>query len=432
MASPIAGQAGAVLRDLALRSARLRGSFPAVQLTPRRWLNLQEYQSKKLMADHGVTVQRFFVADSANDALEAAQRLKAKEIVLKAQILAGGRGKGIFNSGLKGGVHLTKDPKTVEQLAKQMIGYNLSTKQTPKNGVTVKKVMVAEALDISRETYFAILMDRACNGPVMVGSPQGGVDIEEVAVTSPELIFKEQIDIFEGIKDHQALQMAKNLGFKGPLQQQAADQIKKLYNLFLKIDATQVEVNPFGETPEGQVVCFDAKINFDDNAEFRQKEIFAMDDKSENEPIENEAAKYDLKYIGLDGNIACFVNGAGLAMATCDIISLNGGKPANFLDLGGGVKEAQVYQAFKLLTADPKVEAILVNIFGGIVNCAIIANGITKACRELELKVPLVVRLEGTNVHEAQRILSESGLPITAANDLEDAARKAVASVAKK
>ncbi|XP_025930749.1 succinate--CoA ligase [GDP-forming] subunit beta, mitochondrial isoform X1 [Apteryx rowi] len=467
MAAPLAGQAGAALRDLALRSARLRGGFAAVQLTPRRWLNLQEYQSKKLMADHGVTVQRFFVADSANDALEAARRLKAKEIVLKAQILAGGRGKGIFNSGLKGGVHLTKDPKIVEQLAKQMIGYNLSTKQTPKDGVTVKKVMVAEALNISRETYFAILMDRACNGPVMVGSPQGGVDIEEVAVTSPELIFKEEIDIFEGIKDHQALRMAENLGFRGPLQQQAADQIKKLYNLFLKIDATQVEVNPFGETPEGQVVCFDAKINFDDNAEFRQKEIFAMDDKSENEPIENEAAKYDLKYIGLDGNIACFVNGAGLAMATCDMISLNGGKPANFLDLGGGVKEAQVYQAFKLLTADPKaclcllmrvvvtvgaghfcaegekgacyygrgsgkVEAILVNIFGGIVNCAIIANGITKACRELELKVPLVVRLEGTNVHEAQRILNESGLPITSASDLEDAAKKAVASVAKK
>ncbi|XP_048712896.1 succinate--CoA ligase [GDP-forming] subunit beta, mitochondrial isoform X2 [Caretta caretta] len=378
MASPAAAQAGAALWGLARRSALLRGSFPAVQLTPRRWLNLQEYQSKKLMADNGVTVQRFFVADSANDALEAAKRLKATEIVLKAQILAGGRGKGVFNSGLKGGVHLTKDPKVVGQLAEQMIGYNLATKQTPKDGVKVKKVMVAEALNISRETYFAILMDRACNGPVMVGSPQGGVDIEEVAATSPELIFKEEIDIFEGVKDNQALQMAGNLGFKGPLQQQAADQIKKLYNLFLKIDATQVEVNPFGETPEGQV------------------------------------------------------NGAGLAMATCDIISLNGGKPANFLDLGGGVKEAQVYQAFKLLTADPKVEAILVNIFGGIVNCAIIANGITKACRELELKVPLVVRLEGTNVHEARRILNESGLPITSARDLEDAAKKAVASVENK
>ncbi|XP_070632439.1 succinate--CoA ligase [GDP-forming] subunit beta, mitochondrial isoform X2 [Bos indicus] len=409
MAAPVGAQARKLLRDLVLRPPLLAARSQVVQLTSRRWLNLQEYQSKKLMSDNGVKVQRFFVADTANEALEAAKRLNAKEIVLKAQILAGGRGKGVFSSGLKGGVHLTKDPKVVGQLAKQMIGYNLATKQTPKEGVKVKKVMVAEALDISRETYLAILMDRSCNGPVLVGSPQGGVDIEEVAASNPELIFKEQIDIIEGIKDSQAQRMAENLGFLGPLKNQAADQIKKLYNLFLKIDATQVEVNPFGETPEGQVVCFDAKINFDDNAEFRQKDIFAMDDKSENEPIENEAARYDLKYIGLDGNIACFVNGAGLAMATCDIIFLNGGKPANFLDLGGGVKESQVYQAFKLLTADPKVEAILVNIFGGIVNCAIIANGITKACRELELKVPLVVRLEEEqiNMNESQHIPPE-------------------------
>ncbi|MGH0187054.1 UNVERIFIED_CONTAM: hypothetical protein FKN15_023599 [Acipenser sinensis] len=315
---------------------------------------------------------------------------KAKEIVLKAQILAGGRGKGVFTSGLKGGVHLTKDPAAVGQLAKQMLGFNLTTKQTPKEGVKVNTVMVAEALDISRETYFAILMDRACNGPVMVGSPQGGVDIEEVAASSPEKIFKEVIDIFQGVTDEQALCMAANLGFRGSLERQAADQIKKLYDLFLKVDATQVEVNPLGETPEGQVVCFDAKINFDDNAEFRQKEIFAMDNTSEGDPIETEAAKYDLKYIGLDGNIACFVNGAGLAMATCDIIDLHGGKPANFLDLGGvngaglamatcdiidlhggkpanfldlggGVQESQVYQAFKLLTADPK---ILINYNG--------------------------------------------------------------------
>ncbi|XP_027284736.1 succinate--CoA ligase [GDP-forming] subunit beta, mitochondrial isoform X2 [Cricetulus griseus] len=434
MASPvaIAAQAGKLLREQALRPRLLAVRSQAVHLTSRRWLNLQEYQSKKLMSEHGVRVQRFFVANTATEALEAAKRLNAKEIVLKAQILAGGRGKGVFDSGLKGGVHLTKDPKVVGQLAQQMIGYNLATKQTPKEGVKVNKVMVAEALDISRETYLAILMDRSHNGPVIVGSPQGGVDIEEVAASNPELIFKEQIDIFEGINDSQAQRMAENLGFLGPLKNQAADQIKKLYHLFLKIDATQVEVNPFGETAEGQVVCFDAKINFDDNAEFRQKDIFAMDDKSENEPIENEAARYDLKYIGLDGNIACFVNGAGLAMATCDIIFLNGGKPANFLDLGGGVKEAQVYQAFKLITSDPKVEAILVNIFGGIVNCAIIANGITKACRELELKVPLVVRLEGTNVQEAQKILRNSGLPITSAADLEDAAKKAVASVAKK
>uniref|UniRef100_A0A672SW62 Succinate-CoA ligase, GDP-forming, beta subunit n=1 Tax=Sinocyclocheilus grahami TaxID=75366 RepID=A0A672SW62_SINGR len=303
---------------------------------------------------------------------DASSKHASKEIVLKAQILAGGRGKGVFDSGLKGGV-----PAVVGELAGKMLGFSLTTKQTPKEGV--KQVMVAEALDISRETYFAILMDRSCNGPVMVGSPQGGVDIEEVAATTPELIFKvSQLYLIEKVS-----------------QSCAADQIKRLYDLFLKVDATQVEVNPLGETPEGQVVCFDAKINFDDNAEFRQKAVFAMDDTAESDPLETEAAKYDLKYIGLDGNIACFVNGAGLAMATCDIIDLHGGKPANFLDLGGGVKENQVYAAFKLLTADPKVEAILVNIFGGIVNCAIIANGITKACRELELKVPLVVRLEG-------------------------------------
>uniref|UniRef100_A0A8C8JEW2 Succinate--CoA ligase [GDP-forming] subunit beta, mitochondrial n=1 Tax=Oncorhynchus tshawytscha TaxID=74940 RepID=A0A8C8JEW2_ONCTS len=371
------------------------GKRECAQVSSRRWLNLQEYQSKKLMQESGVTVQRFYVADNAPDALQAAKRLGAKEIVLKAQILAGGRGKGVFDSGLKGGVHLTKDPSVVGELANRMLGYSLTTKQTPKEGVKVKTVMVAEALDITRETYFAILMDRACNGPVMVGSPQGGMDIEEVADKTPELIFKEVIDIFEGVRDDQAVRMAANLGFKGPLERQAADQIKRLYDLFLKVDATQVEVNPLGETPEGQVVCFDAKINFDDNAEFRQKAVFALDDMSESDPTETEAAKWDLKYIGLDGNIACFVNGAGLAMATCDIIDLHGGKPANFLDLGGGVKEKQVYEAFKLLTADPKVEAILVNIFGGIVNCAIIANGITKACRELELKVPLVVRLEG-------------------------------------
>uniref|UniRef100_UPI001EAF3EFA succinate--CoA ligase [GDP-forming] subunit beta, mitochondrial-like isoform X2 n=1 Tax=Oncorhynchus gorbuscha TaxID=8017 RepID=UPI001EAF3EFA len=432
MAASMASQA--VARGLHGASAKylFLDKFKCARVSSRRWLNLQEYQSKKLMQESGVTVQRFYVADNPPDALQAAKRLNAKEIVLKAQILAGGRGKGVFNSGLKGGVHLTKDPSVVGELASKMLGYSLTTKQTPKEGVEVKTVMVAEALDITRETYFAILMDRACNGPVMVGSPQGGMDIEEVADKSPELIFKEVIDIFEGVRDDQALRMAANLGFKGPLERQAADQIMRLYDLFLKVDATQVEVNPLGETPEGQVVCFDAKISFDDNAEFRQKAIFALGDMSESDPTETEAAKWDLKYIGLDGNIACFVNGAGLAMATCDIIDLHGGKPANFLDLGGGVKEKQVYEAFKLLTADPKVEAILVNIFGGIVNCAIIANGITKACRELELKVPLVVRLEGTNVQEAKRILSESGLPIVAANDLDDAAKKAVAAITRK
>jgi len=293
----------------------------------------------------------------------------------------------------------------------------------------VKKIMIAEALDIKRETYLAILMDRAFNGPVIVASPAGGVDIEEVAEKTPGLIFKEAIDINKGINDDQAMKIAKNLEFQGSQQKDAAVQIKNLYNLFRQVDATMVEINPFGETPDGKVVCFDAKINFDDNAQFRQKDIFAQEDTAESDAREVEAAKYNLNYIGMDGNIACLVNGAGLAMATMDIIKLHGGNPANFLDVGGNVKEDQVTEAFRILTQDPNVKAILVNVFGGIVNCATIANGIIAACNNIALKVPLVVRLEGTNVDVAKEILANSGLPIQAANDLDDAAIKAVASL---
>lgn len=394
-----------------------------------RCLNLHEYQSKQLMANNGVTVQRFKVAGNMLEAQEISKTLNVEEFVIKAQILAGGRGKGTFSSGLRGGVKLTKDPAQVLELVEKMLGYKLVTKQTPKEGVLVNKVMIAEAMDIARETYLAILMDRSFNGPVIVASPAGGVDIEDVAEKTPQLIFKEPISIQEGITDEQARTVAKNLNFKGPLLDQAAEQIKHLYNLFIKVDATQVEVNPFGETPDGRVVCFDAKINFDDNAAFRQKDIFAQEDVSESDPREVEAARNHLNYIGMDGNIACLVNGAGLAMATMDIIQLHGGSPANFLDVGGSVQEDQVTQAFKILTEDPKVKAVLVNIFGGIVNCATIANGITSACRTINLKVPLVVRLEGTNVDEARQILKNSGLAITPASDLEDAARKAVASL---
>ncbi|CAG5126736.1 unnamed protein product [Candidula unifasciata] len=395
----------------------------------QRWLNLQEYQSKKLMADNGISVQKFQVASSKDDADAIASQLKVKEYVVKAQVLAGGRGKGVFDTGFKGGVHLTKNPADVKALVENMLGHRLVTKQTPKNGVLVTKVMVAEALDISRETYFAILMDRDHSGPVLVGSPKGGMDIEEVAEKEPEAIFKEPIDIMSGPQRQQLLSLADKLGFKGPKQQEAADQMARLYDLFLKVDATQVEINPFGETTDGRVVCFDAKINFDDNAQFRQKEIFAMDYMSESDPREVEAAKHNLNYIGMDGNIACLVNGAGLAMATMDIIQLYGGLPANFLDVGGTVTEEQVYNAFKLLTSDSKVKAILVNVFGGIVNCAVIANGITNACKSINLQLPLIVRLEGTNVEEAKRILERSNLPITSATDLDDAAQKAVSSL---
>jgi len=399
--------------------------------TPVRWLNLQEYQSKKLMADHGITVQRFQMANSKDDAANISKdpKFKVREYVIKAQILAGGRGKGTFSNGFKGGVHLTKDPSKVAGIVEQMIGNRLKTKQTAPEGVPVSKVMVAEALDIERETYFAILLDREHNGPVMVGSPFGGMDIEEVAEKNPEAIFTEPVDINSGVSDEQAMRMAKNLRFEGNKLPQAAEQIKKLYDLFCKVDATQVEINPFAETPEGQVVCFDAKINFDDNAEFRQKAIFAGEDTTESDPREVEASKYDLNYIGMDGNIGCLVNGAGLAMATMDIVKLHGGEPANFLDVGGGATEGQVYQAFKLLTADTHVKAILVNVFGGIVNCATIANGIVNASKAIGISLPVVVRLEGTNVDEAKRILRESGLPLTPANDFEDAAKKVVASL---
>ncbi|PIK40894.1 putative succinyl-CoA ligase [Apostichopus japonicus] len=383
----------------------------ALSAIPARWLNLQEHHSKELMAKYGVTVQRFKVADTPHDAVQVGKDLKAKELVLKAQILAGGRGKGTFSSGLKGGVHLTKNPDDLGPLVEQMIGHKLKTKQTPGDGVLVQKVMVAQALDISRETYLAILMDREKMGPVIVGSPEGGVDIEEVAEKTPELIFTEAIDITAGIQDEQAMRMADNLKFTGPLQRVAADQIKNLYQLFLAVDATQVEVNPFGETPDGEVVCFDAKINFDDNAKYRQEEVFALDDKTEGDEREKMAEIHNLNYIGMDGNIGCLVNGAGLAMATMDIIKLHGGEPANFLDVGGGVQEKQVLEAFKLISSDTKVKAILVNVFGGIVDCSTIANGITSACRQMELKVPLVVRLAGLNMEKASKILKESAFP---------------------
>jgi len=401
-------------------------------VTSKRLLNLQEYQSKGLMKDYCVNVQKFHIVDNYQESLVAANSLLndcAKELVIKAMILAGGRGKGHFDSGLKGGVHLTKDANKVPDLCKGMLGHRLVTKQTPPDGVKVNKVMIAQALDITRETYFAILMDREHNGPVMVGSPAGGMDIEEVAEKTPELIFKQAIDINSGMTDEQALQMAANLQFSGDKQKEAADQIKKLYQLFLDVDATQVEINPFGETNEGEVICFDAKMNFDDNAEFRQKKIFEMEDDSESDPTEVEASKSGLSYISMDGNIACLVNGAGLAMATMDMIQHCGGKPANFLDLGGGVQEDQVFKAFEIIKTVDQVEAILVNIFGGIVNCVTIANGIVKAGRELDIKVPLVVRLEGSNVNEAKKILENSGLPITSASGFGDAAQKVVKSI---
>lgn len=318
----------------------------------------------------------------------------------------------------------------VLSLSKQMIGNRLITKQTPKSGILVNKVMVARSVNITRETYICILLDREHNGPVLIASPAGGMDIEAVAAETPEKLLTVPLDIAKPIPEAKLIEVAKFLEFKGDGIKRCADEIQKLYTLFKSVDAVQIEINPLAETDTGEVISVDAKLNFDDNAQFRQKEIFAMDvTEEEADPREVEASKYNLNYVAMDGNIGCLVNGAGLAMATMDIIKLNGGESANFLDVGGGVKEEQVTKAFEILTSDPKVKGILVNVFGGIVNCATIANGIVAASKKLKLNVPLVVRLEGTNVTKAREILKNSGLPIQTARDLDDAAHKAVASL---
>eukprot|EP00052_Salpingoeca_macrocollata_P034356 m.11224 g.11224 ORF g.11224 m.11224 type:complete len:437 (+) comp6339_c0_seq1:13-1323(+) len=423
---PLVTASARVMALRLLSRVGVRAARTSPVLTQVRCLNLHEYQSKGLMQDYKINVQKFKTADTWEEAQKFAKDLNVEEIVLKAQIHAGGRGKGSFSSGLKGGVQLSKKPEDIGAFAKQMLGYKLQTKQTTGDGVLVNKVMVAEALDIARETYFAILMDRGSNGPVMVGSPAGGVDIEEVAEKTPNLIKKIPVDITKGITTEQAQQMASFLEFKGDKKDEAVKQILRLYDLFLGVDATQIEINPFGETPDGRVVCFDAKINFDDNAAFRQKQVFEMRDIAEEDPREVEASKHNLNYIGMDGNIACLVNGAGLAMATMDIIKLHGGEPANFLDCGGGVNKQMVTQAFKILSADPRVQAICVNIFGGIVDCNTIAGGIVAACKEIGLKLPLVVRLAGTNYEEALKTLEESKLPIQTSNSMDEVAEKAV------
>lgn len=407
----------------------LRKSFEVNRRQTRK-LNLLEYQSKELLRDCGVSVQNFAIVDDVKKANSALENLHADEYVVKAQVLAGGRGKGWFNNGFKGGVHLTKDPKAVLSVIQKMLGQRLITKQTSKDGILVQKIMIAESVEIARETYLCILMDRQHNGPVLIASPAGGMDIEAVAEKTPELIKTVPLDIYYGIDDEIAKDVSTFLGFKEPeVQQKAIYELKNLWKLFVDIDALQVEINPLVETADKQVVAVDAKIAFDDNAQFRQQDLFALEDVSEKDPREVDASRFNLNYIGMDGNIGCLVNGAGLAMATMDIIKLNGGSPANFLDVGGSVKEDQVFQAFRILSQDPKVKVILVNVFGGIVNCATIAKGIITASRNLKLNIPLVVRLEGTNVNEAKKILAESGLPILTAHDLDEAAKKAVVSV---
>jgi succinyl-CoA synthetase beta subunit len=395
-------------------------------------MNIHEYQAKELLQKFGVATTRGKVASSPEEAEKIAREIAPAEIVVKAQIHAGGRGKGTFANGFKGGVHLCKTPEEAREIAGKMLGQTLVTHQTGAAGRVVNKVLVAESAQIAREIYFAILLDRATAAPLIVASTEGGVEIEAVAAKSPEKIIRESIDPLAGLQPFQTRKLAKQLQFESSQLKAVSKLFDGLYRAFIGLDCSMVEVNPLVVTPKGEVLALDAKFNFDDNALFRHPEVAAMRDIAEEDPREVEASRHGLNYIGLDGNIACLVNGAGLAMATMDIIKFYGGNPANFLDVGGGATEEQVTEAFKILIADKKVQAILVNIFGGIMKCDVIAQGIINAAKTVHLSVPLVVRLEGTNVEKGKRLLKESGVALITADDLADAAQKAVNAASSK
>jgi succinyl-CoA synthetase beta subunit len=389
-------------------------------------MNIHEHQAKELLQKFDVATTRGRVAETLDEAEQIARELGDIDIVVKAQIHAGGRGKGTFENGFKGGVHVRKTPEAVREVAAKMLGEILVTHQTGPAGRLVNRVLVAESADISREIYFAVLLDRATAAPLIVASTEGGVEIESVAAKSPEKIIREPIDPLAGLQPFQARKLAKQLNFESSRLKNASRLFEGLYRTFIAFDCSMVEVNPLVVTKKGEVLALDAKFNFDDNALYRHPEIAAMRDVAEEDPREVEASKHGLNYIGLDGNIACLVNGAGLAMATMDIIKFYGGEPANFLDVGGSATEAQVTEAFKILIADKNVKAILVNIFGGIMKCDVIAEGIINAAKTVKLPVPLVVRLEGTNVEQGKQLLKESGIELIPANDLADAAQKVV------
>lgn len=392
-------------------------------------MNIHEYQARELFKKFGVATSRGEAATTPDEALKVAESLGETQIVVKAQIHAGGRGKGVFKNGFKGGVHLCKTPTEARDVASKMLGQTLVTHQTGEEGRVVNKLFIAEAVDISRELYFAILFDRATSGPMIIASTEGGVDIESVAHNTPEKILRMSIDPLMGIQAYQTRKIAAALELRGPLMTQASKLFTALYRTFIESDCSQVEINPLVVTPDGRLLALDAKFNFDDNALYRQPAVVAMRDKDEEDPREVAASEYNLNYIGLDGNIACLVNGAGLAMATMDIIQHAGGKPANFLDVGGGATKEQVIAAFKIILSDKAVRGVLVNIFGGIMDCDVIARGIVEAVKEVGLHLPLVVRLEGNNVEAGKKTLSSSGVAIIGAASLAEAADKIVAAV---
>ena len=392
-------------------------------------MNIHEYQARELFEKYGVAAPGGKVASTPDEAYEIAKHLGLKEIVVKAQIHAGGRGKGTFKNGFKGGVHVCTSPEQVREIAGKMLGQVLVTHQTGPEGRLVNKVFVAEAAEIAKELYIAVLLDRATSAPIVIASTEGGMDIEYVAEHTPDKLFNEKVHPLLGLQPYQARLLAHRLGLSGDQAKQAARLLLSLYKLFVAADCSMVEVNPLVVTKSGQVQALDAKFNFDDNALYRHPEIVALRDTAEEDPREVAASQFGLNYIGLDGNIACLVNGAGLAMATMDIIKYCGGEPANFVDVGGGASKEQVTAGFKIILGDSQVKGILVNIFGGIMQCDIIAAGILAAVEETKLSIPLVVRLEGSNVELGKKIISESGLAVISADTLIDGAEKIVAAV---
>lgn len=381
-------------------------------------MKIHEYQAKRIFKEFGIPTPKGDIAFTPDEAIEVAKKIKANKYVLKAQIHAGGRGKA-------GGIKLASSIEEVENIARKMIGMTLITPQTGPAGRKVRSILIEEALDISKELYIGLTIDRAKQCLVLIGSPAGGVEIEEIAAKNPDLIFKEEIDIL-GLKDFKARRMAYNLGFKDKQINIAASLMHSLYNLFIQKDASLVEINPLIITKEGEIIALDAKINFDDNALYRQPSIRELRDFNEEDPLEIEASKYKLNYIKLEGNVGCMVNGAGLAMSTMDLIKLAGGEPANFLDVGGGANQEQIAHAFKILISDKNVKAILINIFGGIMRCDIVAKGIVEAAKEVKINMPMVVRLEGTNKEEGQKILQESSLKFLVAETMKEAADKII------
>jgi succinyl-CoA synthetase beta subunit len=399
-------------------------------------MNIHEYQAKQLLAQYGVAVPPGEPCKTVEQAKAAAEKIFAagnKLAVVKSQIHAGGRGKGVFKDGFKGGVKLAKSAEEATAHAKAMLGNTLVTKQTGPEGRVVSTVLIAAAEDIKKEFYLAVLLDRANSRPLIMASTEGGVDIEEVAEKTPEKIIKEHIDPAMGFQGWQGRKIAAALGLKGDLASQAAKLLAGVYKTWWEADASMVEINPLcicvGADGKEKMVAVDAKIGLDDNALYRHKDIQEMRDLAEESPLEIEASKFNLNYIKLDGSIACLVNGAGLAMATMDIIQHFGASPANFLDVGGGASKEQVTAAFKIILSDPSVKAIFVNIFGGIMDCNVIATGIVAAVKETGLKLPLVVRLEGNNVAAGRKTLADSGLTIITGDSMADAAKKVVGTV---